>query len=130
MSSNTKISKAELEAMLAAAEAKVASVSAENTKLRASMARRPSDALCIATNVVFPKGSHQELVGKTLKLSVPQEALGALHISGEVKRNSNGNAYCWATGWIDTSKLALDAAASSGTSTEKATKSFKDSVVE
>jgi hypothetical protein len=123
------ISKSDLEAMLAEAQAKNASLTDENTKLRMAVSKRPSDALVISTNLVFQKGTHKDLVGKTLKLSVPQEALGALHISGTVKLNTNGNAYIWATGYIDTSKLSLESSVVKSTDTEKATKSFKDSVV-
>jgi hypothetical protein len=122
------ITKAELEQMLQQAQAKNEQLANENQKLRSAMSRRPADALVISTNLVFQKGSHQELVGKTLKLSVPAEALGALYISGEVKRNSNGNAYCWATGYIDTSKLNLQPVESS--TAAKATKSFKTTVVD
>jgi hypothetical protein len=122
------ITKAELEQMLAAAQAKNQALSAENTKLRSAMSRRPSDALVISTNLVFQKGTHKDLVGKRLKITVPQEALGALFISGEVKENSNGNAYVWATGWVDTSKLRLVAEESS--TSQKATRSFKDEVVD
>ncbi len=123
------ISKQDLETMLAEAQAKNASLTDENTKLRMAVSKRPSDALVISTNLVFQKGTHKDLVGKTLKLSVPQEALGALHISGTVKLNTNGNAYIWATGYIDTSKLSLESSVVKSTDTEKATKSFKDAVV-
>lgn len=128
MASSKSITKSELEQMLAAAQEKNASLAVENQKLRQSMSRRPSDALVISTNLVFQKGTHKDLVGKRLKLTVPQEALGALFISGEVKQNTNGNVYVWATGWIDTSKLQLTVEES--TTTAKATKSFKDQVVD
>ena len=124
------ISKKDLEKMLSEAQEKVNQLTGEVTKLKMAMSRRPPDALVISTNLVFQKGTHQDLVGKTLKLSVPQEALGALHISGVVKLNSNGNAYVWATGWVDTSKLSLKASEVKTSDTEKATKSFKASVVE
>ena len=123
------VSKKDLENMLAEAQAKVEALASENTKLRSAMSKRPPDAMVISTNLVFQKGTHQDLVGKTLKLSIPPEALGALYVSGVVKRNSNGNAYVWASGWIDTSKVPLAASEVKSTETEKATKSFKDAVV-
>jgi len=113
----------------AALEAQLAALQSENAKLREAHGRRPSDALVISTNLVFQKGTHQDLVGKRVKLSVPQEALGALHISCVAKKNSRGNVYLWATGWVDTSKLDLSSATSEAEVADKATKSFKDEVV-
>lgn len=123
------ISKQDLERMLAEAQSKVSALADENQRLKVSLSKRPADALCVSTNLVFQKGSHLDLVGKTLKLSIPQEAVGALHISGVVKKNSNGNAYVWCSGYIDTSKLNLVTSQVKVTEADKAKQSFADAVV-
>lgn len=100
------MTKNELEAALAEVQAKNASLEQQNEALRSS--HRPKDALVIGTNLVFQKGTRHDLVGKSLKLRVPSEAI-TLHIATrEVKVNKSGNAYVWATGWIDTSKLDIE----------------------
>jgi hypothetical protein len=130
MNMSKSISKQDLERMLQEAQSKVSALADENQRLKVSLSKRPADALCVSTNLVFQKGSHLDLVGKTLKLSIPQEAVGALHISGVVKKNSNGNAYVWCSGYIDTSKLNLVTSQVVSTPADQAKQSFKDAVVE
>lgn len=120
------MNKKQLEAALSEAMEKVQQQKEELERL--SKGRRPADALIIGTNLTFQKGTHQELVGKRLKLRVPQEAV-TLHISATAKRNKNGNVYLWATGWIDTSQLDLRSAeGGEDETTANVTKSAKEAL--
>jgi hypothetical protein len=126
MSKSTGMTKAELEKALAEITARNESLEAQNEVLRSS--KRPADALVIGTNLVFQKRTRQDLVGKSLKLKVPQEAI-TLHIATkEVKVNKSGNVYVWATGWIDTSQLDLEAAIGEAKPADKATASLASKV--
>lgn len=125
------VSTADLKAMLAELQEKTESLQAENARLKQSMSRRPPDALNLGGVVaVFSKGSHKDLIGKTVKLHIPAEAIGSLYASCVVKETSNGNAFLTLRGWIDTGKLNLAGAVQAADSdVAKATKSFKDGVV-
>lgn len=124
----SKTTKAQLEQMLAEAQARTAALEAENAKLRGN--KRPHDALNIGGVIaVFSNGTHKDLIGKRVKCHVPPDAIGSLYASCEVKETSNGNAFLTLRGWIDPSKLDLSSADSDSTASSKATKSFKDQVV-
>jgi hypothetical protein len=112
--------------MLAESQARNDQLKAENENLKKSS--RPSDALVIGTNLVFQKKTRQDLVGKSLKLKVPADAI-TLHIATrEVKVNKSGNVYVWATGWIDTSKLDIAGATGEAKPADKVTKSLAEKV--
>lgn len=118
--------KADLERMLAAAQARNDQLASENETLKKSS--RPTDALIIGTNLVFQKKTRQDLVGKSLKLKVPADAI-TLHIATrEVKVNKSGNVYVWATGWIDTSKLDIEGSVGEAKLVDKATASLASKV--
>lgn len=121
----SQMSKKELEAALEEMQQKVAAQ--QDTIEKLSKSRRPPDAIVIGTNLTFQKGTHQELLGKKLKLRVPSEAI-TLHISSVCKKNKNGNVYCWATGWIDTNQLDLTTATEVEDDATKASKSAKDTL--
>jgi len=112
-------------------KAQLAKLQAENTKLKELTGRRPDGALWLPNGTIyFPKGTRKDLVGKVIKVAVPEEAMGKFYVRGLVKESSNGNAYASLQGWIDTNKLNIEVDDSkSKTAATKAAESFKDNVV-
>jgi hypothetical protein len=125
----------EMKKLLDALSSKNEVLAKENEDLRSVQGRRPKDALIVGMNMTFPKGSHKELVGKKLGLSVPVytkdgDLIGQLYSTAIVKLSQNGNTGFYMNGWMDHTKLGmdLDVIAIQPTAEAKATKSFSDSV--
>ncbi|MGW8177492.1 MAG: hypothetical protein ACWGQW_01680 [bacterium] len=126
MAKTQSMTKAQLEAALAEAQERNASLAKENSKLRQN--RRPEGALVLTGNVTFPKGSGKQFLGSDASQTIKTESGLVLHIVGNWKESGSGNCTARLTGWIDPRRVSL--VKQDGSASDKATKSFKEQVVD